>query len=374
MLRIILGPSVCLLFGFLVAVATASEDVSTQSEDAKHVLLYLVEQEGGFGFINREGKVVIGGPFRNARSFSEGLAPVRVGGKWGFIDATGQFVIQPTYDNVGSFSEGLAAVCSGKEWGYIDRKGTIVIKPAFAQAGLFSEGLAVVWNSDPRRDRESRIGYIDKMGRFVVEPQFSGQLFCARDFSEGLAAVTLADKRRTGYIDRQGRMVISPEFILAEDFSDGLAAVAVGHPLRPQYFYVDKTGKRVVSFDSTVARAYTFQEGLASIRYYGKNDEHSGMKVGCIDRQGRVVIPPLFSNIGPFSEGLACATMTPRGKRGYIDRKGKIAIEMKFDWAGSFSNGIAQVRIDNSYAYIDKTGKYIWPSASDAVGALGVRP
>jgi len=369
MLYIIFKPSVCLLFGFHVAVAVASEDVSTQSDNAQNVSLYLVNQESGYGFINREGKVVIPGPFSNARWFSEGLAPVSVGDKWGFIDATGQFAIEPRYDNVSSFSEGLAPVCSGDKWGYIDRRGSVVIRPTFARVGAFSEGLALVWNSNPRTDRNSRVGYIDKTGRLLVEPQYSGNSFRARDFSEGMAAVTLPDEWRTGYIDRQGRMVIKPQFTFAEDFSGGLAAVATGHPIRPQWFYIDKTGKPVLVLDSTAARAFSFQEGLASIEYYRKN---GGFSVGCIDRQGRVVIAPIFSQIGPFSEGLASARMTPGGKFGYIDQTGKIVIEMKFDRPGlfsCFSNGIARVRVNGQAAYIDKTGEYIWPPALGAVGS-----
>jgi len=367
MLRIILVSSACLLFGFLVAIAAASEGVSTRSEDAQNVSLYLVNQEGGYGFINREGKVVIAGPFSNAWWFSEGLAPVSVGGKWGFIDATGQFAIEPRYDNVLSFSEGLAPVCSGEKWGYVDRRGTVVIQPTFASVGAFSEGLAVVWNGDPRKEPDSRIGYIDKTGRFVVEPRYGADTFSARDFSEGLAAVKLPDQRRSGYIDRQGRMVIEPEFTYAGDFSEGLAAVEIGGPIRSQWFYIDKTGKRVLVLDSTVTLACSFQEGLASIEYYGKKGD---LSVGCIDRQGRVVIAPIFSQIGPFSEGLASARMTPGGKFGYIDRTGKIVIEMKFDRPGlfsSFSNGIARVRVNGQAAYIDKAGKYIWPPASGTV-------
>ncbi len=53
-------------------------------------------------------------PFKydEAKSFSEGLALVKLNGKWGFIDKTGKEVGIPLgkYDNVMSFSEGLAAV------------------------------------------------------------------------------------------------------------------------------------------------------------------------------------------------------------------------------------------------------------------------
>ena len=42
--------------------------------------------------------------------FSEGLAPVSKGGKWGFVDKEGRLVIPLEYDDVGYFDEGLVGV------------------------------------------------------------------------------------------------------------------------------------------------------------------------------------------------------------------------------------------------------------------------
>ena len=57
-------------------------------------------------------------------SFSEGLAPVKLKGKWGYIDRNGALIIPAQYDDAGGFSEGLAPVKLKGKWGYIDRNGT----------------------------------------------------------------------------------------------------------------------------------------------------------------------------------------------------------------------------------------------------------
>ena len=69
--------------------------------------------------------------FDLAGDFSEGLAAVRIGdsttGKWGFIDKQGKIIITPQFDAVGKFSQGLAPVRVGNatngKWGFISRQG-----------------------------------------------------------------------------------------------------------------------------------------------------------------------------------------------------------------------------------------------------------
>src|SRR5206468_8469070 len=54
--------------------------------------------------------------------FAEGLCVIHILGedKYGFIDKTGKEVIPRKYDDARSFSEGLAAVKLNGEWGFID--------------------------------------------------------------------------------------------------------------------------------------------------------------------------------------------------------------------------------------------------------------
>ena len=61
-----------------------------------------------FGYIDREGKVVIAAKYKAAMSFSEGLAAVRDRRKWVFLDKTGKIVIRTDAEQVTPFSGGFA--------------------------------------------------------------------------------------------------------------------------------------------------------------------------------------------------------------------------------------------------------------------------
>jgi len=60
-------------------------------------------------------------------------------GKWGFMDKNGVIVIEPTFDEAKSFSCGLAPVRSGDKWYYIGEDGNITGSETFEYAGTFSD-------------------------------------------------------------------------------------------------------------------------------------------------------------------------------------------------------------------------------------------
>lgn len=165
------------------------------------VLLFPVEQNGKWGYINRGGKMVVPPQFNQADDFREGMAQVLVGNKLGYIDTTGKLVIPPRYDVPSEFSEGLAQVGLGGKFGYLDKTGKIVIAPislsSSSNNSSFSEGLAAIDVSGVFG--HARYGYIDKSGKMVIKPQFDD----AYSFHHGLARVYF--KRKCRYIDRTGR-------------------------------------------------------------------------------------------------------------------------------------------------------------------------
>ena len=89
-----------------------------------------MEKNGKWGFIDREGRVVISPQFDYSRAeptitqFSEGLAGVTKNGKFGYVDKTGAYVIGPTFTKGFEFRDGIAEVCNSNVCGYIDRHGT----------------------------------------------------------------------------------------------------------------------------------------------------------------------------------------------------------------------------------------------------------
>ena len=213
----------------------------------------------------------------------------------------------------------------------------------------FSEGFAIVRSE---KQGHGRFGFIDRSGKLIIKPRFD----FAESFSEGLALVYV--NGACGYVNPKGEMVMEPTFSFATSFSEGLAGVEKGTLASPEGFYIDKSGKTVIRLDPSVTVSGCFKEGLASVRTIRNSGEDALGFVGFVDKEGRVVIDPVFEQAGRFSEGLAPVKLN--GKWGYIDRKGKVVIPMKFDFAFPFANGAARVRVGDKRGYIDKRGEYFW--------------
>lgn len=103
-------------------------------------LAWVCNQDGKFGYIDREGKVVI--PFRYepgsdddwytqqpCYDFHQGIARVwdKATGKYGFIDREGKEIQPCQFDQAEDMSEGLAVVCRGERYGFVNAKGTCTL-------------------------------------------------------------------------------------------------------------------------------------------------------------------------------------------------------------------------------------------------------
>ncbi len=188
-------------------------------------------------------------------------------------------------------------------------------------------------------------GYISQDGKFAINPQFKK----AYTFREGRALIRSADDKY-GYIDESGKLVITPQYKYASVFSEGLAAVT-----KPDQTieFIDKTGKTAFSLDQTIESADPFFEGVARIKVNGK--------YGYINKEGKIVISPQYTDAGMFLEGVASVEMKvdDKTKEGYIDKEGKVVISPQFDLAGDFFDDRARIKIDTSYGFIDKQGKIV---------------
>jgi hypothetical protein len=163
-------------------------------------------------FIDTKGEKVLG-PFRAARSFSNGYAAVVSLGedrKVGFINPEGEFVLELTdgYFPAGDYSEGLFPVrdialqtLEGKcSIGFMDKEGEWVIEPEYCQVGTFSNGLAPVSRST---DLIGSIGYINTSGDMVIDENYD----FATTFSGGCARVAWDGLRSFGLIDTKGNFI-----------------------------------------------------------------------------------------------------------------------------------------------------------------------
>ena len=220
------------------------------------------------------------------QGFREGLLPAKIEGKYGFVDREGQVIIQPRYDLAFGFRERIASVTRDRKWGYIDREGRIIVEPTFEIVDPFVSGVAVVFDGEA-------CWFIKRDGTLAFDSEFC----FAGSFSGGLARVKGFERDALyGYIDRSGNYAISPRYERAADFSDGLAAVTYGEEglrgnTRKVMGYIDPGGSLAIRVEDA-RKLYDFRNGLALVR----TDTWMGYinKMGeCVWKTDKPWTPPL---------------------------------------------------------------------------------
>jgi len=382
-----------LFFLIVLALQTSSHAFETEHDPSKRkgsAPLFPIHYGDGWGFVNRDGRVVIPPKFATVGSFSGGLAWVTVfrdgQRKVGYVNELGKFVIEPQFDEpsfgeAGDFLDELAPVRIERKWGYVDRVARWVVPPTFQAAGEFHEGLARVelwdqyppsgtpvftketapgrvfpllkdtWRRQidfPGRYLEGRFGFIDKLGRMVIQPRPYDMI---EDFSCGFAVFRRIDKK-WGYIDRRGNPALDKFFDYAQSFSEGLACVTVNE----RSGFIDRSGRFVVPLQYGPSTGYS--EGIAVVTDPIIDDEEGSWRVGGIDKTGNVVVPFEFHDISDFSEGLAVANS---GRENFfIDRQGRrvSVTNLPLGWWG-FRDGLAIVGEAGTRVYVDRNGKVV---------------
>jgi len=274
------------------------------------------------GFVDKNGDMRIPAIFHRSADesgFFEGLSAVSLNGRWGFIDKSGKFVIPPEYAEARQFHDGLAAVSVLKNgrvssWIFIDHRGKQV-GPAFDEVEDFNDGVAIV---KLQGDGPIKAGLMTPAGKVLRVDAWE----CNAD-GEGLTGYV--KNGLTGFIDRNGKVQIPAKFVAVGKFSEGLAPVILNDPPNkppstvPYYDftdnekrlvgYIDHTGKLQIPAQFRIAKCATpfieddscsFKNGLAIVR------SQNG-KFGCIDKTGRWVIQPRFTELKQFHDGLAAA-------------------------------------------------------------------
>ncbi|NOQ74024.1 MAG: hypothetical protein GQ574_18605 [Crocinitomix sp.] len=161
-----------------------------------------------------------------------------------------------------------------------------------------------------------------------------------------------------GLIDKDGKIITPTKYEYVDHFSEGLIGVDeimtyrhlfIKKRTRSIFSYIDILGNTIIQ-DVNIISGQPFSEGLAFTRF--KKEE----KDGFINKEGEIVIPPIFESqfaLG-FSEGLA--NIRINNKYGFINKKAEEIIPFKYDSAAEFHDGFALVKNRSKKSFIDKKG------------------
>ena len=287
-------------------------------ENTENKIIRLYVQRPKYGLIDTLGQLAVSAVYDQIGSFRENRLAVMRDGLWGFVDNEGMEIIPCRFREVSDFYEGLAAVKLGRYWGFIDKLGNVKIEFQYKRAGNFRDKLAWV-------ESDKGIGYINAHNKMEIPAQFEQ----AQDFDRGIARVKAEGK--WGLIDAKNRWILKPKYVDIRPFDLAGLAVAVLTPDNSRLGLINLQGLAVGS--SNYTEIYPFSEGLAVVK---DRDAY-----GYIDTTGKLVISCSYSRAEPFSEGRAAVYKD--GNCGYLTREGDALTAFVFKQCQRFADGRAVV-------------------------------
>ena len=296
--------------------------------------LAVVELDGLYGIIDKNGKEIVPALYQEIKDFSEGLAVVKLNDKYGFINRAGKLVTPLKYNSAESFSNGKAYVEYANRDMYISVAGK-----EYKQIGDFSEGLAVVKSN-------GKYGFIDKTGKEVIPLKYDD----AEKFYKATAIITWKEKK--GLIDRMGRGLTAPkydrlyrkyddyDFMVGEIYRSGMI-------IGTDYYYISLKGKEY----DYIKR---YQEEYSNLYQVRNNNNEYGL----IDKEGNEMTAIKYDKLfDEFEDGLLGVKLN--GKYGAIDPKGKEIIPLKYDYIKIVSSKEIVVSVNGKTFTINASGKCI---------------
>lgn len=164
-----------------------------------------------------------------------------------------------------------------------------------------------------------------------------------------------------GYRDSTSyKTVVEAKYQVARNFAEDLSAARNGK----QWYFIDRNGKEAFQVPDcdTIGN---FQNGFARIE--------KDKKAGYIDKSGQIVVPMIYSQVGPFIDGRAIIakgdlSALQRGGSvtlGFVDKTGKEIYTIEGQDIQYPSGGLSAYATGNKYGYLDLTGKNVIPCEFD---------
>lgn len=267
--------------------------------------------DSNYGFMNKNGEIMIPNNYNFAGFFQEGLAVVVLEDKYGFINKRGEIQIPCTYESASDYNQGNAVVELGGKKGMIDRNGRFLFDCEYDDLGVFSDGLVFASLDD-------KYGYYNTKGELIIPHLFDD----AYDFHDGIAEVEMEDKK--SFIDTAGNYKIPFVYSDVTQFHDTL------------YIF--------------------FEDGL----------------YGIMNHKAQIFVEPIYASISPINNGLAVALLQNRIV--YLNTLGVLVIDNGYEpypnylLKGEFFDGIAVVSKKGKYGKIDTQDKIVTKFEFDNIG------
>jgi hypothetical protein len=178
-------------------------------------------------------------------------------------------------------------------------------------------------------------------------------------FHNGYAAVTLKQTANKGVIDENGNLIFEDKSGKYIDFTFIGGGIFTAKLAENSLQYLDMTGAPLT--DTVYTADWWWNYPVGDERILASNNE----KFGYLDLSGAEIIPLIYDDARPFSDG--AAWVCREDKWGMIDPNGDTVIPIEFGHASSFLNNVAYMSKDEKCGLIDRTGTFVLPMEYDQI-------
>ncbi len=269
---------------------------SIESADKENGIEYLKNDEGDtigqrtskkqYGFISKDGKVIIEPQYDYFSDFKNGIAFIGIGkfiqndsyetfvGKTGIIDSTGKILFAPQFDDIELYDRKVGVYKKNSKYGFFRTNGTFLTDTLFEDAELFYHNLACV-------KIKSKYGFIDTTGQMAIPNRFD----FANNFQKNEVAV-VAVNDKYGIIDNKGNYILKPTYEKIEPFDDDIA------------YFMEGGLYGVLNYKGQIVQKAQFKDKVYVTDNYERVSNNSD-KWGLIDEHGKIVIELRYDKIRP---------------------------------------------------------------------------
>lgn len=332
-----------------------------------------------FGYIDKNGKLVIDFQYSKAHKFKNGLAIVtNIKNKEGVIDSDNKVIIDFKYDEVNHFNDDLYIVKLNEKYGLVNTENIIVLDIDY-DAGfdvIINDRALIIKGSGS----DELWGFIDSKGKIIIEPIYS----FAFDFDSDLAVATkysYEDGSLWGVIDKEGSVVIPFQYdeitihelvnydslnmliTACKDDKWGIIYMG-GTPFIPAI--MNAMAENDFAFDSDEDITDEFKNNLKDyehkrIEYFYTQEMDDEKNITRLwgyrnfNNIEEVIIEPVYESAFNFEKSYS--KVKKNDKWGIINTKGEIVVDIIYDYIlTSLSEDYLVVKRANKIFYLDEKG------------------
>ncbi len=340
-----------------------------------------------YGFMDKNGEVIINSIYSKAFDFQQGRARVVKNKKTGLINKKGKFVMKPKlYDLVFPFDEnGIAQVRENNmgDYGLINSNGKTLTNCIYKKIFPFVDGYAKVVTP-------KGIGFVDMQGNEIIPAEYRA----VGELSEGLVAVQRGFSYLWEYIDMNNNLAFKGKFSKAEPFKNGKAIVMLNRAEAGANIVIDTNGqeiqlekngmilhfseekygfKKVITnaggvitdtycyYTDTLGNRLFGQKRFKKVEPYQKNIGlvcYDNNKWGTITHHGFSIIPNKFNKIFKLPNNMFSAISAEL--YGLYDNKGNQVLPPVFDYIKMKNRGTYQVEQGSQIGYFTTSKTWLW--------------